>query len=383
MKQMLLSLGQNWGNLDQKTIERENKQLDLICGTIVFLLYVLTNFLADLILIQRNSAIWHRRRLVVWLPLCVSIVNNAVAIIGVGFEASDISRYPTLSVPFNQYTKGDKIVLSYLIVNTCLNFGLTGCLAGRIWWIGRITESALRVQTLRKKYNSAVAITLESGILYPIALIVSIAVTFDRPTTPSMYPFLVQVVGIAPTLIIVRTVLGLSVEQTETDSSEDRNSTMLNTYPGAGSSDEKIGIRTAASHRSSFGSRFAIPLHATSTHSQIEKEPSIRTMQNAGTQSEHHAAISEFARDGVHQRSHSEAITGANDASQERAQTYSQRSKPKRPLRTLPAPRGARAQRSIDETTTETRSQSPPLNIIVHTSVEQVSEYHPRFKSFS
>ncbi|KIK63302.1 hypothetical protein GYMLUDRAFT_464025 [Collybiopsis luxurians FD-317 M1] len=325
-----------------------------------------------------------------------------------GFEASDILHFPTLAASFKQYTNGDKLILTYLLVNVFLNFGLTGCLAGRIWWIGRVSERVLGNQTLRRKYNSAVALTLESGILYPITLIVSVAVTIHRPTTPTMYPFLVQVVGIAPTLIIVRTVLGISVEQTrETDSDGDDNSKTLDTYRGAFSSqnrNEKVGNRTPTSrrsNRSSFGNRFAIPLRrdTMTTISQVEIPESIieESMFRIGTSPSRGAPGAQPENRGTgfrfpgYQSGHSTTTRGATSNPHENGiqmpmqiHSESRQSKPRRPPRT---PRGARAQRSIDETTTEGEagSQNPRLNVVVHTSVEKVSEYRPRFQlqSFS
>ncbi|KAF5391216.1 hypothetical protein D9757_003071 [Collybiopsis confluens] len=360
LKQLWLSFGSNWrGNnsLDNNTINRMNVEMDIICGSIIFLLYVLTNFLADLILIHRNFVIWSGQRLMIWVPLCVSILNNALAIIGVSFDARNTSRFPTLSVPINQYTNGDKLILTYLVLNACLNFGLTGCLAGRIWWLGR---SSRTTQKLRRKYDSAVAITLESGVLYPVALIISVAVTVHRPTSPSMYPFLVQIVGIAPTLIIVRTVLGLSVEQSHEH--DNNHSTVLDTYPST-IDGEKAGLYTTTmtSRRSSFGNRFVVSSQTAPMRSPLEIPVSKQFPTQAQAESD--------------QSSHSAQISASPNSGGKRV--------PRRPSRAVP--RGARSptRRSIDNGIDVTRSPTPPLNILVHTSVEQVSEYHPRFQSFS
>ncbi|KAJ3968017.1 hypothetical protein EV361DRAFT_952711 [Lentinula raphanica] len=223
MRQMWLYLGKDWGgqtSLDEESISRLTVQLDVICGTLVFGLYIVSNFTADLMLIYRNSVFWSgsNRQWMIWLPLSISVFSNALGIVGIALEASDISLYPSLSVPFDQYTNGDKIILAYLFINVCLNLVITGCLAGRVWWISRKTVLSVGEHPLKRTYNSVVAITLESGILYPIALVGSVGATLQNSTAPNLYPFLIQ--AIAPTLIVVRTVLGISIEQ-DTDSYEE------------------------------------------------------------------------------------------------------------------------------------------------------------------
>ncbi|KAH7872140.1 hypothetical protein F5879DRAFT_190630 [Lentinula edodes] len=240
MKQIWLYLGQYWGgqsSLDAETASSMTVRLDIICGTVTFGLYVISNFIADLILIHRNSVLWNgsRWKMMIWVPLIISITNNVLGIIGIGLEASNISVYPSLSVSFDQYTNGDKIVLAYLFTNACLNLLLTGCLAGRVWWMGKTAASALGTHPLRQKYHSAVAITFESGILYPVALIGSVAATLQNSTAPSLYPFLIQIAAIAPTLIVVRTVLGISIEQRDLGSYEEVSSdTILSTFAHSG-----------------------------------------------------------------------------------------------------------------------------------------------------
>ncbi|KAJ4467036.1 hypothetical protein J3R30DRAFT_3718291 [Lentinula aciculospora] len=278
MRQMYLYLGQYWGgqsSLDADTISSMTVNLDIICGTLIFVLYVVSNFIADLMLIHRNSMIWESSswRAMLWLPFTVSILNNALGIIGISFQASNISLYPSLSVSFDQYTNGDKVVLAYLLMNACLNFFLTGCLAGRVWWIGRKAAIVLGAHPLRRKYNSAVAITLESGILYPVALVGSVGAALQNPTTPSLYPFLIQIAAIAPTLIVVRTVLGISIEQQHTNSYEEINSgTLLSTFshngdaPASSTRPNREKAGAATSNTDSYDNNFAIPtLYPTTT----------------------------------------------------------------------------------------------------------------------
>ncbi|THU81800.1 hypothetical protein K435DRAFT_808790 [Dendrothele bispora CBS 962.96] len=97
--------------------------------------------------------------------------------------------------------------------------------AGRIWWIGHQVSKFLP----RGKFHPTkhiLAVCLESGIMYPLALIPALVFTFETfsvqaaPSFDSLVAVLIQVVGIAPTFIIgiaptfiiVRVALGISIE---------------------------------------------------------------------------------------------------------------------------------------------------------------------------
>ncbi|KAF8828321.1 hypothetical protein HHX47_DHR4001019 [Lentinula edodes] len=64
MKQIWLYLGQYWGgqsSLDAETASSMTVRLDIICGTVTFGLYVISNFIADLIL-REESGGWAKRQ---------------------------------------------------------------------------------------------------------------------------------------------------------------------------------------------------------------------------------------------------------------------------------------------------------------------------------
>ncbi|THU83972.1 hypothetical protein K435DRAFT_870768 [Dendrothele bispora CBS 962.96] len=84
--------------------------------------------------------------------------------------------------------------------------------AGRIWWIGHQVSKFLPT----RKFNltrQSMAVCLESGIMYPLALIPTLVLIFVNGI--DLTAILIQVVGIAPTFIIVRVVLGISIENVE------------------------------------------------------------------------------------------------------------------------------------------------------------------------
>ncbi|THU92322.1 hypothetical protein K435DRAFT_800567 [Dendrothele bispora CBS 962.96] len=94
--------------------------------------------------------------------------------------------------------------------------------AGRIWWIGHQVSKFLP----KRKFHltrHVLAVCLESGIMYPLALIPALVLSsqiqfddfifqFNFPSFESLVAVLIQVVGIAPTFIIVRVALGISIE---------------------------------------------------------------------------------------------------------------------------------------------------------------------------
>ncbi|THU84678.1 hypothetical protein K435DRAFT_806500 [Dendrothele bispora CBS 962.96] len=95
---------------------------------------------------------------------------------------------------------------SFLTVNFCTNLVLPFMIAGRIWWI----ENQVSKFLPSRKFNlpkHTIAICLESGIMYPLALLSALVSTFQPAEKPAsqvhFVPILIQVVGIAPTFIIL------------------------------------------------------------------------------------------------------------------------------------------------------------------------------------
>ncbi|KAF8179081.1 hypothetical protein K438DRAFT_1529181, partial [Mycena galopus ATCC 62051] len=87
--------------------------------------------------------------------------------------------------------------------------------AGRIWWISRQSRAYLGAAAQRR-YVSSIAVLVESGMVYSATILAylivisypSLANTLGEP----ILQIVSQVMGIAPTLIIVRVGLGVSVE---------------------------------------------------------------------------------------------------------------------------------------------------------------------------
>ncbi|KAJ7655880.1 hypothetical protein B0H17DRAFT_1098788 [Mycena rosella] len=96
----------------------------------------------------------------------------------------------------------------------------SGLAAGRIWWISRRAATLLgRKSRMKMKYWYLTAILVESGVIHPAGLIITIAL-FLSPATPTVSVLisigaLYHLVGIAPTLIIVRVGLGVSTDDVD------------------------------------------------------------------------------------------------------------------------------------------------------------------------
>ncbi|KAJ7054144.1 hypothetical protein C8F01DRAFT_1164088 [Mycena amicta] len=89
--------------------------------------------------------------------------------------------------------------------------------AGRIWYQSR-RLAKLMGSSPRQRYMDLTAIILESGLIYPILLIITIVIFLTPTPTVAVLVCIAaayHVVGIAPTFIIVRVGLGVSTQDTQ------------------------------------------------------------------------------------------------------------------------------------------------------------------------
>ncbi|KAJ6478200.1 hypothetical protein C8R45DRAFT_1006760 [Mycena sanguinolenta] len=154
-------------------------------------IYGLNNSIADGLVIYRCFVIWERKWRVIIVPIIMLIIST---IYGLDFT---LSPYP------------------FFGLTLATNVLVTALTAGRIWWICRQSRAYLNTSEQRR-YTSSVTILVESGVLYSVALltyliVISIPNLINTLGEPILQ-MLTQVMGIAPTLIIVRVGLGASVE---------------------------------------------------------------------------------------------------------------------------------------------------------------------------
>ncbi|KAF7325131.1 hypothetical protein MKEN_00556700 [Mycena kentingensis (nom. inval.)] len=165
------------------------------------MIYVVNNIIAGGLITYRCWLIWNKNHYIL-LPGITGLVITTV------FGADQ--NLPLLS--FFYLTLATNLLMSLLT-------------AGRIWWIYYTAARHLPTSTSvsMKTYASSIAIILESGIIYSAFVIARIAVdsTLAEGVVTEM---LRQVVGIVPTLIIVRVGLGLSAEAPPSSSSKPKSS---------------------------------------------------------------------------------------------------------------------------------------------------------------
>ncbi|KAJ7682632.1 hypothetical protein DFH06DRAFT_1161709 [Mycena polygramma] len=181
-------------------------------GFLIKLRWVLANTLADGFLIYRCYVIWGSN----WRPVVFPLVSYACTIIG-GFLGL---------LPLSGSAERFALELAYgttFFTNVLASF----LAAGRIWWISRRIAILLGKRKGQARYMDLTAIILESGLIYPATLIITIVV-YLVPATPtvavlSCIAAAYHLVGIAPTMIIVRVGLGVSTDDVEKSVNLSRN----------------------------------------------------------------------------------------------------------------------------------------------------------------
>ncbi|ESK88063.1 hypothetical protein Moror_10762 [Moniliophthora roreri MCA 2997] len=191
--------------------------------------YVVTNCIADSVLLHRLYIIWSSSKLIVAFPVLASIVANAVGL-ATAIMKVIASRNTADPVLYALYKKGVKYQIGYYATNAAVNGMITLMIAGRIWWAARDTRRALSgrpgTNAIDPEYKTIIAMVLESGSVYPMFLIVHAALTANASSIGvpvNLTPAVILVAGIAPTTIILRSNLNRSAK---TGQPKEKTSTM-------------------------------------------------------------------------------------------------------------------------------------------------------------
>ncbi|THU94170.1 hypothetical protein K435DRAFT_724707 [Dendrothele bispora CBS 962.96] len=186
---------------------------------ITYTFLIVANCIADSVLIHRCYLVWGSKKRIVILPILASIITNIIGLVAVGMRTKGVAD-TSIESNFQLYLKGNNYQLAFYYANSVVNFVITLMIAGRIWWVGRQTQalidSSRETRIISDKYKAVIAISLECGILYPLSLIAHAAVegNTDKISIPvNLTPVVIQLAGIAPTLIIVRTCFGKSITE--------------------------------------------------------------------------------------------------------------------------------------------------------------------------
>ncbi|KAJ7271821.1 hypothetical protein C8J57DRAFT_1468041 [Mycena rebaudengoi] len=156
-----------------------------------YIIYAINNSIADGLLIYRCYVVWNHDWRVIVVPVMLLIASTVCGL--------DVFLYAT----------------PQFAVTLATNFLVTGLIAGRIWWISHYSRAYLE-EAAQRRYASAIVLIVESGMLYSATILAFLIVTsFPNLASTLEEPVLqivTQVMGIAPTLIIVRVGLGVTVE---------------------------------------------------------------------------------------------------------------------------------------------------------------------------
>jgi len=168
---------------------------------LIKLLYLIANIISDGILIYRCYVIWGHDWYIVAAP-------------GIAFFCTIISGIAGIFA----VSRGSELVSVAVCLGIFTNTLASSLAAGRIWWICSRASYSPHYSSHRK-YSGLTAILLESGLIYPAWLIITIGFYLNPMTSFTSVLIciaaLYHLVGIATTLIIMRVGLGVSTDDVE------------------------------------------------------------------------------------------------------------------------------------------------------------------------
>ncbi|KAG7098323.1 hypothetical protein E1B28_000284 [Marasmius oreades] len=216
--------------------------------SVSFYITIVSNIVADAILIHRCYTIWQKRKRIL-IPLSISVFIVSV----LGFTSMIMT---TVGGQKNRNPKvakdGSLVQTVYFGLDAAVNFAIS-LLTGapyQVWSVSREVGDLMGASSIKKTYQRVIAIILESGILYPTIIVLHLVFrnTFAKGGTPiNLFPLLTLVAGIAPTLIVVRA--GLASESKDPAGSSALRFTGINTRS------ERDTIETENEHASSSSTR--------------------------------------------------------------------------------------------------------------------------------
>ncbi|KAA1472233.1 hypothetical protein DENSPDRAFT_838440 [Dentipellis sp. KUC8613] len=207
---------------DPETPERAREiAITALLGTIGDVFSTLSQIAADSLLIHRSLVVWNHKRRVIVLPAILLLATTACNLSLVYYESQlyKIRHAASPSAPPPpEFFHIVKMSASFSTASYALALGTTVVTtiltAGRIWWVSKELGKNLKVDA-GHMYRSAILVIVESGAIYSSGVIVSLVVYQAAPNYASISAYAVgPLIGIAPTLIIVRVGLGRSFEET-------------------------------------------------------------------------------------------------------------------------------------------------------------------------
>ncbi|KAK7026817.1 hypothetical protein VNI00_015475 [Paramarasmius palmivorus] len=185
------------------------------CNIILYIGLQLIDLTAFIILLYRCYVIYNRNWKVIVGPalFIIADVGVYIAALPTFFELSWGSVQSVTSTKNRKMTTFSNVVT---VLNTVTNGLLMALIAGRIWTIKRRMRQLIGrgAPTIQQKYNTVIAMTLESGLIIPVSLIVfDVFTQVDNQLAAGLVgSCLPQLIALAPLLILVRGGLGLTTK---------------------------------------------------------------------------------------------------------------------------------------------------------------------------
>ncbi|KAJ7473009.1 hypothetical protein B0H11DRAFT_2038038 [Mycena galericulata] len=169
-------------------------------------IFALNNLSTDLLFLFRCYVIWDFRIKAILLPAALIVSTIVLAV----FKATAVNLF---------YSRLREV----LVMAAVTNLVLTVLTAGRIWWIKRNAAHVGLHARFRSRYNTALAIIIESGTMYCICGILVLTTIEIEPFASSIiYGIAVAItfqgVNMIPTLSLVRGTRSAAQSQTSPSS---------------------------------------------------------------------------------------------------------------------------------------------------------------------
>ncbi|KAG7090087.1 hypothetical protein E1B28_011704 [Marasmius oreades] len=192
------------------------------CSIIEFVLFGLIDLTAFIILVYRSFHIWDRRYLVIVVPVLLFLGASALYYYEL-HQYLITQQFVTAGSPAGLITTTFVYTTTELSVDTVSHALLTYLIARRIWTLKTCLQDLGHegiAGTLPQKYNSIIAITLESGMIIPtFTIIFTVFNVINAKTgahgdvTAILSTIMPQIYALAPLIIMMRVTLGLTVER--------------------------------------------------------------------------------------------------------------------------------------------------------------------------
>ncbi|KAJ7818520.1 hypothetical protein B0H14DRAFT_2839236 [Mycena olivaceomarginata] len=197
---------------DRERLQSSFQHLSRVKGRWDSIIIVSNNFAADGLFIYRCYTIWspsQYKNQIIGLPLFLLLSTTIFGIVVSASPSSNSALNPGGGNELNL------VLVSLGMIST--NTLLTSLTTGRIWWMRRYLR-VIGEKKLTQRYNTVIAVLLESSALYLI-LMLTILLTqsiggitaTESPAISALMGAAGQLINLVPALVIVRVSLGRSI----------------------------------------------------------------------------------------------------------------------------------------------------------------------------